>query len=107
MKASHSEFKYLDSVDRIKEILNSSDNNFEEKGSIPSRDSLTYTNGFYVKCSAMFVDIRGSKELTEKHRRPTLAKIYRAYISELVAVMKGHPKVSEINIQGDCGLSYR
>lgn len=102
MKANHSEYSHADSSERIKEILNSSDINYEERKSIPSRDSLTFTNGFYVDCSAMFVDIRGSKELTDKYNRPSLARIYRAYISELVAVLKNHSKVSEINIEGDC-----
>ncbi len=102
MKASFSNFDHLKSVERIKEIINTSDLNFEEKDSIPSRDLLTFTNGFYVKCSAMFVDIRDSKALTEKYKRPTLARIYKSYISELVAVMKCHSKVSEINIEGDC-----
>lgn len=102
MKASSADYDHVSSSDRIREILNSSDNNFEERDSIPSRDSLTFTNGFYVNCSAMFVDIRKSKELTEKYKRPSLARIYRAYISELVAVMRDHSSVSEINIEGDC-----
>ena len=102
MKASYSSYNHVASCTRIREILGSSDNNYEEKDSIPSRDSLTFTNGFYVNCSAMFVDIRGSKELTEKYYRPGLARIYRSYISELVAVMRDHSRVAEINIEGDC-----
>lgn len=102
MKASFSLYNRSDSNDRIKDILNSSDNNYEKKGSIPSRDSLTFTNGYYVNCAAMFVDMRASKELAEKYQRPTLSRIYRSYISELVAVMKDHTKVSEVNIEGDC-----
>jgi class 3 adenylate cyclase len=47
------------------------------------------------------VDIRRSKALTDKHTRPVLAKIYRAYISEVVAVLKGDDKISEIYIEGD------
>lgn len=102
MKASSSTYSHIDSNNRIKEIIDSSDVNYEEKDAIPSRDSLTFTNGFYVNCSAMFVDIRDSKSLTEKYQRPTLARIYRSYISELIAVMKDHSKISEINIEGDC-----
>ncbi len=102
MKAKYASYNYLDSQDRIKEILNSSDNNYEKKDSIPDRDKLTFTNGFYVNCSAMFVDMRKSKDLTDKYRRPTLARIYRSYISELVAVLRGHSKVVEVNIEGDC-----
>lgn len=102
MQASFSSYKSADSISRIDEILNSSDYNYVEKDSVPSRDQLTFTNGFYVNCSAMFVDMRGSKELSEKYKRSTLARIYRSYISELVAVMRDHTKVCEINIEGDC-----
>jgi class 3 adenylate cyclase len=50
----------------------------------------------------MFVDMRGSKELPDKYKGSTLARIYRSYISELVAVMRDHTGVCEISIQGDC-----
>lgn len=102
MEATFSSYNHVDSAGRINEILNSAEVNYQEKDSIPSRDQLTFTNGFYVNCSAMFVDMRRSKELSEKHRRSTLARIYRSYISELVAVMRGHSGVCEVSIQGDC-----
>jgi class 3 adenylate cyclase len=102
MKATYSIYDYKASSGRIKEILDSSDTSYQEVKSIPSRDSLTFTNGYYVYCSAMFVDMRQSKELVKKYQRPTLARIYRSYVSELVAVMKNHSKISEINIEGDC-----
>jgi class 3 adenylate cyclase len=102
MDTTYSSFEYLKSVSRIDEILNSSDFNYTEKDSVPSRDLLTFTNGFYVNCAAMFIDIRGSKELSEKYKRTTLARYYRCYISELISVMRNHPDVCEINVQGDC-----
>ncbi len=102
MNASYSSYDFKESADRIEEILDSPDVNYEETDSVPSRDRLTFTNGFYVNCSSMFVDIRGSKELTEKYKRSTLSRIYRSYISELVAVMRYHTEVCEVNIQGDC-----
>lgn len=102
MDASYKAFDQEESNDRIKDILNTSDVSFEEVDSIPSRDKLTFTNGYYVNCSAMFVDIRGSSELPKKHKRPRLARIYRSCISELVAAFRDHSKVSEISIQGDC-----
>lgn len=101
MKATSSAYEHEKSIERITEVLNTSDNSFEEKKSIPSRESLTYKNGFYVFCSALFVDIRGSKALTDKHTRPVLAKIYKVYISELIAVLRDHDRVHEISIEGD------
>jgi class 3 adenylate cyclase len=70
----------------------------------PPRDKLTFNNGFYVNCSALVVDIRNSSNLPSIHNRPKLAKLYRAYISETVAVMNGNPNCAEISIIGD-GIS--
>jgi len=95
-------YDYIKSFDRIDTILDESDKSFEELNYIPSRDKLTYKNGFYVQCSALFVDMRESSELPNKHKRPTLAKIYRSYISEVVAIMNGNSHCKEIEIDGDC-----
>ncbi len=101
MEASYSFYDFNKSIVRIDEILDSSDSNYEEKKTIPAGNTLTFNNGFYVSASALFVDIRDSKALSEKHKRPTLAKIYKTYISEVVAVLQGHSKVNAIYIEGD------
>lgn len=101
MEASYSSYDFNKSIERIDEILDGLDALYEDKKSIPLRNSLTFNNGYYVDCSVVFIDIRGSKELSNKHTRPVLAKIYKTYISELVAVLKGHSQVSEIYIEGD------
>lgn len=102
MKSNFINYDFEKSRGRIDSILDSSDNSYEEVDSIPNRDKLTFNNGFYVKCTSMFVDIRKSTELTKKYKRPTLAKIYRTFISEVVAVINGNSDCSEIFIQGDC-----
>lgn len=102
MKSKKLTYDHEKSRGRIDDILNTSDNSFEELDSIPSRDKLTFNNGFYVNCTVLFVDIRNSKELPDKYRRPTLARIYRSYISEVVAVLNGNEDCVEINIEGDC-----
>lgn len=101
MDASYSYYDYTKSIDRINNILNDSDSNYDKHTGIPSKNLLTYDNGFYVDVTILFVDIRGSKELTTKHTRPVLAKIYRAYISEVIAAMKGNTCINEIYIEGD------
>lgn len=102
MQTNTTNYDFEKSLARIDEILDESDKSYEELNYIPSRDKLTYKNGFYVNCSALFVDIRDSSMLPEKHKRPTLAKIYRSYISEIVAIMNGNPNCKEIEIDGDC-----
>lgn len=101
MKSNEISYNFENSKNRLDEILDSSDYNYEEVSDIPSRDKLTFTNGFYYNCSALFVDIRGSSELPNKHKRKVLAKIYRSYISEVVAVLNGDSNCVEINIHGD------
>lgn len=90
------------SAERIREILDRPSTSFEEADSLPDRDKLTFTNGFYGKAAAIFVDIRDSSGMTEKYKRPKLAKIYRAFISEMVAVLNSASVVREVNIVGDC-----
>lgn len=97
-------YNYEKSFERIDGIIEESDTSFEEAQNIPSRDVLTYTNGYYVNCSAIFIDIRDSSSLTDLHKRPKLAKLYRAYISEVVAVLNGNKDCVEIDIIGD-GIS--
>jgi class 3 adenylate cyclase len=86
---------------RIVDILDNSA--VFEEGSIPSSTALTYQNGYYVECTAIFIDIRDSTKLRERHtQRRTLGKLYRAYVSECVAVLNGNPCCKQVFIQGDC-----
>lgn len=101
MESNFTIYEHTKSDERIQEILSSAET-FEELNDIPSRDRLTYSNGFYVNCTALFIDIRGSSELANNHTRPVLGKLYRAYLSECVALMNGDENCREIFINGDC-----
>lgn len=102
MDSNYKAYDYVASASRIDTILGQPQGNYEEVKELPDRDRLTYTNGFYAYCSALFVDIRDSSKLPGLYKRPALAKLYRAFISEMVAVMNGNPNAREINIVGDC-----
>ncbi|MDY0945766.1 adenylate/guanylate cyclase domain-containing protein [Frigoribacterium sp. CFBP9039] len=95
-------FSFDSSSTRIAEILDQPSGSFEETDSLPDRDNLTFTNGFYGQCTAVFIDIRDSSGMTARNQRPALAKIYRAFISEMVAVLNSISTVREVNIVGDC-----
>lgn len=90
------------SSERMDDILNSSNSNFTDKYSIPLRSELTFKNGYYVNITAIFIDIVGSSDMTDEHKRPTLAKMYRAFLSECVAIMNSEYNCKEISINGDC-----
>lgn len=101
MKSNHTEFNIKNSVERISNIIRSN-NSYEERDSIPPLKELSFTNGFYAKCSVVCVSVRTSPQLTELHKSRDMAKLYRAYISEVTAVMNGNQKCAEICINGDC-----
>lgn len=104
MEANHTlKYDVDKSSERMDNILNASNGNYAEKGSnIPERNSLTFTNGYYVNVAAIFIDIVGSSNMTDEHKRPMLAKIYRAFISECVAILDSEIDCKEIFIHGDC-----
>ena len=102
METNYVNFDFEKSLSRIDEILNASSNEYEEINEIPARTNLTFTNGYYVNCTALFIDICGSSNMTEEQKRPVLAKIYRSFISEMVALLNGNYNCKEVNIHGDC-----
>lgn len=93
-------YDYIESYERLEDILDSSET-FEEVDSVPNSETLTYKNGYYFNCYSIFIDIRDSSKLPDRYQRRTLAKIYRAYISEIVAIFQSHKQCKEINIVGD------
>ena len=57
MEATNLVYDFTKSLERIDEILNADNKQYEEDKKIPTRNELTYTNGYYVHCTALFVDI--------------------------------------------------
>lgn len=101
MEANYKPFKHLDSAQRLTDILDQSDIDYQEKDELPSRDQLTFSNGFYAYCSVACIDIRDSSSLPQQYRRPKLARLYRAFISECVAILNGDERCREVNVAGD------
>jgi class 3 adenylate cyclase len=101
MKSNYKAYNFEKSLERIDAILNSS-NFYENNNKFPNRDDLTFTNGYYVNVTSLFIDLRDSSKLPEKHKTNVLAKIYRSYISEVVAIINGNVHCREVNIVGDC-----
>lgn len=93
-------YNFIESFDRIQEIIDSS-SNFDQVSEVPNSNTLSYTNGYYLNCYSIFLDIRNSSKLLEKYQKQTLAKILRAYISEVVALLQSFTNCIDINIVGD------
>lgn len=75
---------YKDVDGEIDDILNE---NFEiEKARvIPEVTQLSYNNeGKLVDASVLYVDMRGSTDLTDSFRQTTVAKIYKCFLNEMI-----------------------
>lgn len=98
---THYRFDESKSKVRIDKILNSN-NHYQYTDNVPSSDKLTFNNGYYVNVGAIFIDIVGSSKMTVNHKRPTVAKIYRCFISESVALLQSYKNCKDVSINGDC-----
>ncbi len=97
----HYDFNIEDSLERIKSYMTDSID-AESVSKVPTEDEMTYGNGYYVKCCAVFVDIRDSSLLTYEETKKNVSKIYRSFVSEITAVMQSLQQCKHINIVGDC-----
>ena len=86
VKTTHP-YVFKDSVARIDQML-ATTGVYVDTDDIKNRKDLTYDNGYYVNCYALFVDIRDSSNLPRVHQKRVLAKLYRCYISELTAILQ-------------------
>ncbi len=100
MRSDHTDYNIKDSVERIAKIL-ATEGGYEEKDSIPAAKDLSYITRVQARCSVLCVSIRQSPQLTDFHIRPEFSKLYRAYISEVTAVMNGNPKCADIYVEDD------
>ena len=93
-------YKYKDSKANIINILKS-ETPIKTKKSIPSDQEFTYENGITCYVSAIFVDIKNSSELF-KTKDEKLARLLRAFTSEIITIFQNFSKYSQIGIRGDC-----
>ena len=95
-------YNYKEGKQRVLRILN---NTVEvQKGKkVPKPDSsFSFNNGFSSWVTAVFVDIRDSKSLFSQNKKTTVARVIRAFTSEIIEILKDDNNLREIGIRGDC-----
>lgn len=86
----------------LNKILNSK-TQIEEVNSISNdEDGFTYENGVRTWVGAMFIDIRNSTDYFKENNAEKVARIMRAFTSELIGILKQNGKYVQIGIRGDC-----
>lgn len=94
-------YNYKNSKSNIINILKST-TNIEDKDTIPKNDNeFTYENGIMTYTSAIFIDIKDSSELFNT-RDEHLARLIRAFTSELITIFQDSDNYRQIGIRGDC-----
>lgn len=94
-------YNYKNSKSNIINILKSS-TKIEESNTIPKADeSFTYDNGIFAWTGAIFIDIVDSSELLDK-KDEKLARLMRAFTSEIITILQDFDNYRQIGIRGDC-----
>ena len=96
-------YDYKEGKKRIEKILTNDIKIVEsiEKG-IPSDENFTFDNGYKSYVSAIFVDIRDSTKIFSKENNEEVAKMIRAFTSEIIEILRIDDNLREIGIRGDC-----
>lgn len=93
-------YNYRNSKHKIIEILTSK-TPIEKKEKIPADAEFTFENGILCWVGAIFIDIENSSKLF-KTKDEKLARLMRAFTSEVITIMQDKSEYSQIGIRGDC-----
>ena len=95
-------YDYKEAKKRINDILNSK-TEIKELDSIPKDESqFTYENGIKTWVGALFVDIRDSSTYFKDNNSEHVARIMRAFCSEIIFILNKNDNYRQIGIRGDC-----
>ncbi|WP_273708582.1 adenylate/guanylate cyclase domain-containing protein [Leuconostoc mesenteroides] len=103
-------YDYKKGAQRVDEILNSEIVIKNDSETLPKDDSkFSFSNGYYVWITAIFVDIRDSSQLFSQaglENAEETGKLIRAFTSEIIEILRlpngDSDFLREIGIRGDC-----
>lgn len=94
-------YNYRDGRSNIINILKTETDVIKSSG-IPKDDSsFTYKNAYLTWASAIFIDIKDSSTLFNT-KDEKLARLMRAFTSEIISIFQGLDNYRQIGIRGDC-----
>lgn len=95
-------YNYEEVKRRIYDVLNSK-TEIVRCDSIPKNESeFTYDNGIKTWVGALFVDIRKSTDYFKNNNGEIVARIMRAFCTEIITLLKQNENYRQIGIRGDC-----
>lgn len=93
---------YSDTKKRVETILNSKTKITAVKTIPDDKSGLTYENGVRTWIGALFIDIRDSTEYFKNGPPERVARIMRAFTSEIIGILENNKAYVQIGIRGDC-----
>lgn len=97
-------YDYRDSRSNLINILKTETDVIKSKG-IPSNDNaFTYKNAYKSWTASIFIDIKDSTKLF-KTKDEKLARLMRAFTSEIITIFQDFEEYRQIGIRGDCVYS--
>lgn len=95
-------FKYIESRKAVLDILDSK-TQIRPEETIPQNDSeFSYQNGVKTWVGALFLDMRDSSSFFTDNKPDIVARIMRAYYSEIIKILEDNANCREIGMRGDC-----
>ncbi|MBQ8528554.1 MAG: adenylate cyclase [Clostridia bacterium] len=95
-------YNYAQGKQRIIDILDSK-TDIEKSTNIPKSDEeFTYENGIKAWVGALFVDIRNSSDYFTENKPDIVARVIRAFCSEIITILSKNDSYRQIGIRGDC-----
>ncbi|MDE6408480.1 MAG: hypothetical protein K2K48_05795 [Anaeroplasmataceae bacterium] len=94
-------YDYRDSRSNIINILKTETKVIKSKGIPKNDDAFTYKNAYKSWTASIFIDIKDSTKLF-KTKDEKLARLMRAFTSEIITIFQDFEEHRQIGIRGDC-----
>lgn len=98
------EFKahnFVHGAERIRTILDQTELEYPTLDSLPTPSALTFYKGVAATAAVLFADIRSSQDLPLLMDSSSVAKLYSAFMGEMVSVCAGECHCQDVNVVGD------
>ena len=94
-------YDYKEGKKRLFDILDNK-TTVIEKDEVPSDSAFNFENGIKAPVASIFVDIRHSTEFFKNNPRDRVARIIRAFTSEVIRILRSDENFRDLGIRGDC-----
>lgn len=97
-------YNFKEGKKRVEEIINT-ELEIKEENYLPKSIDLTFNNGYITRVASISIDIRESSPLFKNENKEKIAKLSKAFNSELIKILNTNDNVRESRVIGDCSCA--